>query len=74
MRYPAPVIVTTCLPCGAREAVLPGRSYAIRCPNCGGPLEHYETTIDSREEWREISRDGSRIRTGRQRLVIGAPA
>lgn len=74
MRYPAPAIVVTCLPCFYREGVLPGRAYPHACPNCGGTLEHYETTIDSKAEWRDLNRPGNRTRVERPRLVIGAPA
>lgn len=75
MRFPAAVHVTTCLPCGFREPVRPGAAYAPRCPNCGGPLEHYDTTVDSREEWRAIRQEGSRgYIVQRPRLVVGVPA
>lgn len=74
MRYPAACHVVTCLPDGYREPIRAGAAYPPRCPNCGGALEHYETQIDTRREWFDCFRDGSRIRVERPRLVIGAPA
>lgn len=73
MRFPAPVHVTTCLPCGWRQPVRSGHAYAPRCDNCGSSLEHYDTTINNRAEWRDVYRAGSRgTRVERPRLVIGA--
>lgn len=58
--------VTTCLGCGWREAVRPGRAYATRCPNDGRTLEHFEALL-SRQELRDITRDGQVRRfTGRR--------
>lgn len=74
MRYPAACHIVTCLPDGYREPIRAGAAYPPRCPNCGGSLEHYETIVNSRAEWRDVFRVGSIIRTGRPRLVVGAPA
>lgn len=76
MRYPTAAHIVTCLPCGWRDPIAPGCGYPLRCPNCGNSVEHYETTVDSRREWLDIRRPGTRndLRFGRPRLVIGSPA
>ena len=57
-RVPRARHVTTCVWDGWREAVKPGNAYAVRCPNCGGLLEHFPTVIDDPDELRDIRRDG----------------
>ena len=48
--------IVTCIPCGFREATNRFNAYPERCPACGGPLEHYETTIHDRDELAQIDR------------------
>lgn len=62
------------MPCGHREGIRPGSAYPPRCPNCGASLEHYETEINDRAEWRDLYRPGHTLKVPRPRLVIGAPA
>lgn len=74
MRFPAACHIVTCLPCGYREPIRPGCAYPSRCPNCGTGVEHYETEINDRAEWRDVYREGRSLKVPRARLVVGAPA
>lgn len=47
--------VVTCIRCLFREGTPAGHAYPERCPYCGGPLEHYETTIQTQDELAELN-------------------
>jgi PHP family Zn ribbon phosphoesterase len=49
--------VSTCLPCGYREAFRLTNSYPERCPHCGTEVEHDVVSFDDGLELDDVPRE-----------------